>query len=152
MRRRTVVRSLAASGCVFLSGCLGSETQTEGDGGDADGIRAVSIEARTDCPDAVGVSFLDDTVVVTGCVDASEGCAGFTVAERILIEGSFAVTIAVDEPTDADEQCPDDGVGYELQAAFDGDVPHTVSVVYRHDGMDVPVGTFTDPEREPSGE
>ncbi|MES3162183.1 MAG: hypothetical protein PPP55_11545 [Halorubrum sp.] len=82
------------------------------------------------------IEFAAEAVRVEGTVVGTTGCHSVTVAEATVSGDEFRLVVAAVDDAEPDEMCTQalTEVGYEVDAAFDGGLPASVTVV--HDDAD----------------
>jgi hypothetical protein len=184
MKRRDVLRGLAAAGTLTLTaGCLADgppggeptdtddptptrtpdDTDTPTDTGAVDTVAGTThAPDPSDTPDSgpggaltvtgsscgaetddASVAFDGSAVAITGTIWGNDACYTASLAETRREDGTLTVVVASVSEAGTDTMCAQciTETDYEVDVAFDGDLPDSVEVRHRHDGSDSTVTT-----------
>jgi len=114
------------------------ETETDADTIDSDRVAGASFTHTGECsdPETATVEFLDSgvEVLITGCIQARNGCSVPILLGGSEDTGTLRVEIGEADFSDPDTVCTEAIVdqGYELRLRFDPELPQTIEVF--HDG------------------
>lgn len=93
--------------------------------------------------DTASVAFDDSAVAITGTIWGNDACYTAQLAETRRDDGTLTVVVAAVSDAGTDTMCAQciTEIDYEVDVAFDGDLPDRVEVRHRHSGSASTVAT-----------
>jgi len=93
--------------------------------------------------DTASVTFDASAVAITGTIWGNDACYTAQLAETRQDDGTLTVVVAAVSDAGTDTMCAQciTEIDYEVDVAFDGDLPDSVEVRHRHDGATSTVAT-----------
>jgi hypothetical protein len=93
--------------------------------------------------DEASAAFDGSAVAITGTIWGNDACYTATLVETTLEDGALTVVVAAESDAGTDTMCAQciTEIDYEVDVAFDGDLPDSVEVRHRHGGSASTVAT-----------
>ena len=112
------------------------------DGGPGGALTVTGSSCGAEVDDA-SVAFDGSAVAITGTIWGNDACYTATLAETTLTDGTLTVVVAAESDAGTDTMCAQciTEIDYEVDVAFDGDLPDRVEVQHRHGGTASTVAT-----------
>ena len=126
-----------------VSGTPRSPDPSDTPGGGPGGTLTVTGSSCGAEVDDASVAFDGSAVAITGTIWGNDACYTATLAETRLEDGTLSVVVASTSDAGTDTMCAQclTEIDYEVDVAFDGDLPDRVEVRHRHGGATSTVTT-----------